>query len=106
MERRDYGELVFMDGTEMIIRKAVIVHIHSDDDPWLVIDIYTDFGRIKAYRNIKWARGKVLYAVEDPWDGYLFTYDGFEGYDHMDRWITEDVSHTHLTGYLIELEDD
>lgn len=106
MERRDYGELVFMDGTEMIIRKAAIVRVPREETPWLVIDIHTDFGLIKAYRNIQWPKGCVRYVVEDPWDGYLFTYDGFEAYDYTDRWITGDVSHTHLTGYLIELEEE
>lgn len=106
MERRDYGELVFMDGTEMIIRKAVIVRVPRENIPWLVINLYTDFGLIKAYHNIQWPKGCVRYAVEEPWEGHLFTYDDGDPFDVMDRWLTGDVSHMYLTGYLIELEEE
>ena len=102
---KDHGELVFMDGTEMIIRKAVIKRVPNESSPWLVIDIHTDFGLIKAYRNVQWPKGCVRYSVEEPWNGYLFTYDDGDPFDEMDRWITGDVLHTHISDYLVELEN-
>lgn len=102
---KDHGELVFMDGTEMIIRKAVIKCVPNGSSPWLVIDIHTDFGRIKAYRNVLWPKGYVRYSVQAPWNGYLFTYDDGDPFDEMDRWITGDILHMHLSDYLVELED-
>lgn len=103
---KNHGELVFMDGTEMIIREAVFKCVPNESSPWLVIDIYTDFGLIKAYRNVQWPKGYVRYSVEEPWDGYLFTYDDGEPFDVIDRWITGDVLRMHISDYLVELEDE
>ena len=101
---KDHGELVFMDGTEMIIREAVIKCVPNESSPWLVIDIYTDFGLIKAYRNVQWPKGYVRYSVEEPWDGYLFTYDDGEPFDEKMARLTSELSDMFAKSHELEEE--